>query len=250
MFCNDLRVGIPSRIDSDSSSASTSSSTNSNSSSVTTCSSSSPKTSHTVAGQSSTVSSQHQNQQSKEEQQSSLSSDKQQQVTKPYNATTSAYPPSPVPALQPPSFFTNWSNPLSVTIPQTRPAKPVKQDLHVQPQPSPKIKTMAVNFKQILHTHSQRSHTPLVYECMASEDSVGYIATVKVSGKVFKSSPHGTKRAAETAAAEEAVMALGLLSGSHGAVGEQHHQHGRPGFNGGYAQMFSQPQGASILNLQ
>ena len=44
---------------------------------------------------------------------------------------------------------------------------------------------------------------------------MGYIATVKVSGKVYTSKPHGTKRAAETDAATEAVKALGLV-GPHG----------------------------------
>ena len=103
---------------------------------------------------------------------------------------------------------------------------------------------MAINYKQILHTHSQRSHAPLVYECTASEDDVGYIATVKVSGKVFTSRAHGTKKAAEIDAAEKAVYALGLL----GSQGGGFQQQGKAGYGyGGHTQASSASQPQSKL---
>jgi hypothetical protein len=108
---------------------------------------------------------------------------------------------------------------------------------------------MAVNYKQILNIHCQRNHIAPVYDCVASEDAVGYIATVKVSGKVFTSKNHGTKRAAETDAAGEAVKALGLV-GPHGDYQPQPQQgQGKSGAGyyggGGHAQpaSASQPQG-------
>lgn len=106
--------------------------------------------------------------------------------------------------LQPPSFFTNSPSPPAAAQ-------------HQQKQRA----AMAVNYKQVLNIHSQKHHIPVAYECSSSEDSVGYIATVKTSGHVFESSPHGTKKAAEMAAAEKAVKALGLM----GPSPDDHQQH-------------------------
>lgn len=82
-----------------------------------------------------------------------------------------------------------------------------------------------------------------MYDCVASEEAVGYIATVKVSGKVYTSKPHGTKRAAETDAAAEAVKALGLV-GSHGEYQPPQGKAGAGYYGGGHAQQSSalQPQ--------
>ena len=79
---------------------------------------------------------------------------------------------------------------------------------------------------------------------MASEDDVGYIATVKVSGKVFTSRAHGTKKAAEIDAAEKAVYALGLL----GSQGGGFQQQGKAGYGyGGHTQASSASQPQSKL---
>ena len=127
---------------------------------------------------------------------------------------------SQLPPLQPPSFFANSPNPSDSST------------VHREQKPPT---AMAVNSKQVLNIHCQKNHIPLVYDCMASEDSVGYIATVKTSGRVFESSPHGTKKAAEAAAAEKAVKALGLMGPSHadqhgGGSGYSHHGGGGGGY--------------------
>lgn len=106
-------------------------------------------------------------------------------------------------SLQPPSFFAKLPSPLAALQPEQK-----------------QRTTMAVNYKQVLNIHCQRNHIPVIYECCSSEDSVGYIATVKTSGRVFESIPHGTKKAAEAAAAEKAVKALGLM----GPSTVDHHQ--------------------------
>ena len=120
------------------------------------------------------------------------------------------------PRLQPPSFFKNSPSP-----PNSQ-----SQDQNKTP---PTSSAMAANYKQILNIHCQKNHIPVAYECSSSEDSVGYIAVVKVSGRVFESLPQGTKRAAESSAAEKAVKALGL-AGPGQPVDHLHgsgpHQHG------------------------
>ena len=217
----------------DSAASSSQAQANPSSSLVTT---SAPPPYQTAKGQSLTAHTQQD--QTLKQQQTPLSG--QRPTASPSNAATTDYPP---PALQPPSFFTNSPNPPSstpTTSTQVQP-KPVKQVIQqIQPPACSKAKAMAVNYKQILNIHSQRNHTPLVYDCVAAEEAVGYIATVKVSGKVYTSKPHGTKRAAETDAAAEAVKALGLV----GPQGEYQPQ-GKAGYGyGSHAQpsSASQPQ--------
>lgn len=205
---------------------------------------SAPPPSQAAKGQSSTA---HTQQDQTLKQQQTVSSGQQPIAVSPSNTTTTNNPP---PALQPPSFFTNNSpNPPSSTTAtfstQVQP-KLVKQDTQQPQSPaSAKAKTMAVNYKQVLNIHCQRNHISPLYECAAAEDSVGYVATVKVSGKVYTSKPHGTKRAAETDAAAEAVKALGLV----GPQGDYRPQGlgttGAGHYGGGHTQpsAASQPQG-------
>ena len=83
----------------------------------------------------------------------------------------------------------------------------------------------------------------MAYECFASEDSVGYIATIKTSGRMFESKTHGTKKAAEIDAAEKAVKALGLCDPTSSST-VQHHQQPGFGYGGihGTTASSSQPQ--------
>lgn len=117
---------------------------------------------------------------------------------------------SNLPKLHPPSFFV-----------QTQSSHQPPTSTQSEPKPSAPVMA-AQNYKQVLNIHCQKNHIPLAYECSSSDDSVGYIATVRISGREFKSIPHGTKKAAETAAAEVAVKALGLGEGS--SVGQPHQQ--------------------------
>ena len=209
--------------------------------------------SQTAKGQSSSA---HTQQDQSLKQQQTLSS-AQRPLPSPSN-TAAAVTDNPRPALQPPSYFTNNNNPpnppTNTTAPSTTQiqSKPVKEEIQPSPQPqspaSSRAKAMAVNYKQILNIHCQRNHIAHVYECAASEDAVGYVAMVKVSGRVFTSKNHGTKRAAETDAAGEAVKALGLV----GPQGEYQPQQGQGktgsgyyGGSGGHTQpsSVSQPQG-------
>ena len=103
----------------------------------------------------------------------------------------------------------------------------------------------AVNYKQVLNIHCQRNRIPVNYECSASEDAVGYIAVVKISGKVFESSPHGTKKAAEIEAAERAVKALGLVDSQGGGEQKAGSGYGQQGRNGHTQQVSAGSQAQS-----
>lgn len=70
---------------------------------------------------------------------------------------------------------------------------------------------MTTNYKSLLNTHCQQNHMlPPVYECSSPLDSSGYISTVTVKGQLYRSSVHGTKKAADTEAAQLAAEALGV----------------------------------------
>ena len=67
------------------------------------------------------------------------------------------------------------------------------------------------NYKTALNTFCQRNRVPSpIYDCIYPEDEVGYIVNIKVNGREFKSTPHGTKRGAESMAAAMALKSMGL----------------------------------------
>lgn len=72
---------------------------------------------------------------------------------------------------------------------------------------------MAVNYKGLLNTYCQKNHYPVpTYKCDSPEDTAGYISTVTVNGFKYKSSVHGTKRAADADAARKAIEVLGVAT--------------------------------------
>ncbi len=81
---------------------------------------------------------------------------------------------------------------------------------------------MAVeNYKTALNTYCQQNRlAPPIYECTYPEDEVGYIVIIKVEGRAFKSTPQGTKRAAESMAASIAMDRLGISLSTGGSGSE------------------------------
>lgn len=76
-----------------------------------------------------------------------------------------------------------------------------------QVAPGPK---MSLNYKIALNTYCQKRGIPVPrYDCTYPEDAVGYIVTVHVDGRVFRSKTEGTKRAAESTAASMALQGFG-----------------------------------------
>lgn len=67
------------------------------------------------------------------------------------------------------------------------------------------------NYKTTLNTFCQRNRiAPPIYDCIYPEDEVGYIVVIKVNYNEFKSTPHGTKRGAESMAAAMALKSMGV----------------------------------------
>ena len=132
-------------------------------------------------------------------------------------AVTQEEVPATIPL--PPAFFIKGrvavSSPL-VQLPSTTAtfaspatAQPVAINTESSSIVPAKKKDMA-NHKLALQTFCQKNKYPLPhYECSYPEDEVGYIATLKVQDKVFVSTPHGTKRGAESAAAAMALRSYG-----------------------------------------
>ncbi len=81
-----------------------------------------------------------------------------------------------------------------------------------QSAPTPPV-VMTTDYKSLLNTHCQQTHIlPPVYDCTSPSDKSGYISTVTVSGRLYRSSVHGTKKAADIEAAQLAAEALGVAS--------------------------------------
>ncbi len=77
--------------------------------------------------------------------------------------------------------------------------------------PSTHSIAMTTNYKSLLNTYCQQNHIlPPLYECASPQDSSGYLSTVTVKGRLFRSGVHGTKKAADTEAAQLAAEELGI----------------------------------------
>lgn len=115
-------------------------------------------------------------------------------------------------ALKPPSFFqpsTESLTPSQQTVPTNSRTPTCIPDPNTSVSAKPKGMEGNVNHKSTLNTYCQKNKLNLTYDCSYPDDAVGYIATVEVGSMKFTSAPHGTKRAAEDQAAEQAVKYLG-----------------------------------------
>ena len=83
---------------------------------------------------------------------------------------------------------------------------------------------MSLNYKVALNEYCQKRGIPVPrYDCTYPEDAVGYIVTLHVGEKVFRSKTEGTKRAAESTAASMALQSLGESLGGREEVTSNGH---------------------------
>ena len=128
--------------------------------------------------------------------------------------------------LKPPSFFQqSTEGSPSHTLPHTSQNPPtcIPGPDNLATSPHIVSKGMEGNHKATLNTYCQKNRLDLSYDCTYPEDEVGYIATVSVGGMKFTSIPHGTKRAAEAHAAEQAVQYLGAYREMNRSAHPTHH---------------------------
>ena len=89
------------------------------------------------------------------------------------------------------------------------------------------------NFKVNLNAFCEKKGWSLPhYDCSYPEDATGYIATVRVEGKLYSSTPQGNKRAAESLAAAQALRCLGEAVHAGVGVGGAPHSHTSGGGTG------------------
>ena len=97
-------------------------------------------------------------------------------------------------------------------IPRSQSKQPIDSKTSSTVQSSPTLKPVEPKYKQLLHDYAQRHKiTPPVYDTEYPIDCVGYIGTVEISGKQYRSLPDKNKKNAHSLAALEALKSLGLV---------------------------------------
>ena len=97
-------------------------------------------------------------------------------------------------------------------IPRSQSKQPIDSKTSSTGQSSPTLKPVEPKYKQLLHDYAQRHKIPLpVYETEYPKDCVGYVGTVEICGKKYRSLADKNKKNAHSLAALEALKSLGLV---------------------------------------